>query len=377
MHFFDIQITNPKELSKRAYLTISIEGKKIKEYNGNRIHVNIKPNLSKTIQERKLLLKSLEFEYRTRLQNGTYYSLITNSSVQSSSKKSVKELLEGALAYKSEMGLSKGYLTSLHGVHNQFLSFLTEKELSGNIYTLTRKRIQLFLSQFQSSSTYYMDRRRKLGVLFSCISKELESSLLQVKFTDCKKSNPILHQVYDQEQMLAVLSFLKEKNINLYLCCLLSYGCFLRPHREIRCLRKRHFKKNFTEIHLSAEENKSGKIRIVNVPDYIQLELKSRLQSMSEHDNLFTLEDSIPNEYYFSTAWTRVFKLMKVKDLVKQNQTIYSFRHTAAVNVYKKTKDLHILQQLLGHSDMIVTLKYLRGLGVHNTEELRSVMPEL
>lgn len=42
--------------------------------------------------------------------------------------------------------------------------------------------------------------------------------------------------------------------------------------------------------------------------------------------------------------------------LIEKDQTLYSFRHTAVVNVYKKTKDLHILQQLLQHSNMIVTL---------------------
>ena len=63
--------------------------------------------------------------------------------------------------------------------------------------------------------------------------------------------------------------------------------------------------------------------------------------------------------------------------MIKPNQTLYSFRHTAAVNVYHKTKDVHILQQLLGHSDMIVTLIYLRGLGELNSDKLREVMPEL
>lgn len=349
MHFFDIKITNPKDISKRSYLTISFDGNKIKEYNGNRINVNIKPNLAKSIEERRMLLKSLEFEYRLRLQNGIYYGLLENDSVKLTSKKSVKNLLDEALELKSNSGLSKGYIKSLEGIHKQFINFLTNKELAGNIHQLNRKRVQSFLSQFQSSATYYMDRRRKLGVLFSCISKELETALLMVKTTETKKAKPILHQIYGKKQMKDILSFLEENHFNLYICCLISYGCFLRPHKEIRCLKKHHFKKNFTEIHLSAEENKSGKIRVVNVPDYVSQALKQRLLSISENDNIFTLESNCPNEYYFSTAWTRMFKLMQEKSIIKKNQTIYSFRHTAAVNVYKKTKDF---------------LKYLRGLGV-------------
>ena len=68
--------------------------------------------------------------------------------------------------------------------------------------------------------------------------------------------------------------------------------------------------------------------------------------------------------------------MLKLK-LVLKNHTLYSFRHTAVVNVYRKTKDLHILQQMLQHSNMIVTLNYLRGLGEVNDEQLKNSMPEL
>ena len=63
--------------------------------------------------------------------------------------------------------------------------------------------------------------------------------------------------------------------------------------------------------------------------------------------------------------------------IIEPNQTIYSFRHTAAINVYNKSKDLHVLQQLLGHSDMIVTMKYLRGLGELNALQFKEYLPTL
>lgn len=63
--------------------------------------------------------------------------------------------------------------------------------------------------------------------------------------------------------------------------------------------------------------------------------------------------------------------------LITAKQTLYSFGHTAVIQIYRRTKDLNIIQQLLGHSNMIVTLNYLRGLGEANNEELRGVMPEL
>ncbi|MNL18762.1 hypothetical protein D3C87_1399200 [compost metagenome] len=93
--------------------------------------------------------------------------------------------------------------------------------------------------------------------------------------------------------------------------------------------------------------------------------------------NIFTLDECAFNEDYFKTQWSRAKVEMLKSGLIRKGQTLYSFRHTAAINVYRKTKDLHILQQLLQHSNMIVTLNYLRGLGEVNDERLRDVLPEL
>ena len=71
--------------------------------------------------------------------------------------------------------------------------------------------------------------------------------------------------------------------------------------------------------------------------------------------------------------WKEMYQLGKIQE----QQTLYSFRHTSAVNIYRRTKDLHLLQQLMAHSDMLVTQKYLRGLGVHDNEELRNIIPQI
>ena len=68
---------------------------------------------------------------------------------------------------------------------------------------------------------------------------------------------------------------------------------------------------------------------------------------------------------------------MYTQGILQKDQTIYSFRHTAAVDVYNRTKDIHIIQQLMGHSTMIVTLNYLRGLGELNSQQLKDALPVL
>ena len=68
---------------------------------------------------------------------------------------------------------------------------------------------------------------------------------------------------------MAVPSVLEAK----FLCCLLTYGCLLRPHREIRLLTWGDFDEQLTRISLSGSRNKSGRNRIVPIPDYVVVHL--------------------------------------------------------------------------------------------------------
>ena len=100
----------------------------------------------------------------------------------------------------------------------------------------------------------------------------------------------------------------------------------------------------------------------VPVPDYIRKLLLTRaIHSNSAGANIFTLEPYSYNEGYFKTLWG---KYKTTTTLLKENQTLYSFRHTGAISVYEKSGSLGTLQRVMGHSDIKVSLTYLRGLEV-------------
>jgi len=58
-----------------------------------------------------------------------------------------------------------------------------------------------------------------------------------------------------------------------------------------------------------------------------------------------------------------------IKNLPEQDQTIYSFRHSGAIETYKRTGSLSKLQKAMGHSSLTVSLTFLRGLEVSELEE--------
>ena len=87
---------------------------------------------------------------------------------------------------------------------------------------------------------------------------------------------------------------------------------------------------------------------------------------------MFTGKKEPYNPDYFKTLWTRYKRKSK---LIEKDQTLYSFRHTGAIQVYEKTGSLTKLQQVMGHSSLQVSLTYLRGLEVKQLDA--EDMPQL
>jgi integrase len=50
-------------------------------------------------------------------------------------------------------------------------------------------------------------------------------------------------------------------------------------------------------------------------------------------------------------------------------QTLYSFRHSGAIDIFKRTGSITKLQKAMGHSSINVSLTYLRGLEIPELTE--------
>jgi integrase len=169
-----------------------------------------------------------------------------------------------------------------------------------------------------------------------------------------------LHKPFDN--INEILEEIKGYNNHLYICSLMTYGCLLRPHREIRELTWGDFSEDLGFINLSGNRNKSGRNRIVPVPTYV----KEILVKGESNHNIFSSKPQPLNEDYFKTLWSR-FKAQSVS--LQKDQTLYSFRHSGAIEIFKRTGSLTKLQKAMGHSSVNVSLTYLRGLEVADLNE--------
>ena len=211
------------------------------------------------------------------------------------------------------------------------------------------------LNDFISQSKWSNRTQKNVLTTLKCISKQpLKEHLNGIKI---RRTKSTLHKPIKEVERL--LKDLKKHNQNLYLCCLITYGCLLRPHQEIRLLKWSDIDLNKGFISLSGDRNKSGRNRIVPIPSYVKEELLKLEPESSGY--LFSNNGNAFSRDYFSILWKR-YKAKTEKEL--KGITLYSWRHTGAIKVFEKTGSLLKLQQVMGHSDMKVSLTYLRGLEV-------------
>lgn len=374
--FTEPQIYSPKELSKRAFVHFYYEGKRFRLYNGRSLEISCFPNNCHTAEDRSRELRRLSREVHSSLKKGWNPSQ-ANSVARTTAKAALNNFLK-TLGNSME---SQTYKRDLKKVVAQFILFLRQKKLQSILLNDIRPdHVELFLLQFRSSGTYYMNKRRTLSAVFSKIKKQGHVKSNPVTETSKSKSKPILHEAFTEEQLLQIFFFLKARYPKLYLCSILMYGTLLRPHQEIRLLKRSHFNEDLSFYLLDGYENKGGRIRGLPVPEYVKEVLQMyNIDCLQDSDNIFTSCTWAYNESYFNTMWTRAKKVMLTAGLIKSNQTLYSFRHSASIDIFTRTQNLKLLQELLGHSKMTTSLTYLRSIRMVNitNTEMPRLPPEV
>ncbi|MDB9993824.1 site-specific integrase [Flavobacteriaceae bacterium] len=340
---------------QKVFISITINQKRYRLFNGKRIGSEINPN-SFPLNQRENIGNLLAAEIYNYLINGGQLSAYrTNKLI--SGKTSDKEYLAKALDNKLNGDYSYKYKSMLRFVYNGFTSQLSNEEI-------TSKDVKSYLNRYILGVSYNTIKRH-LNVLIN-EARNIGMISNPVESIKAKKTKAKLHKPYKDINL--ILDDIKLFNDNLYICCLMTYGCLLRPHREIRELKWSDFSDDLSHIHLSGYRNKSGKNRIVPIPSYIRDILVKR----EPNHNIFSNQPQPLNKDYFKTLWSR-FK--RQSNTLEQGQTLYSFRHSGAIEIFKRTGSITKLQKAMGHSSINVSLTYLRGLELAELTE--SDMPKI
>jgi len=313
-------------------------------WNGNAINVNI------TSADNPPLLKAA---FELKLREG--WRPKSKKKVVKEAPITVIKALQQGVEVKIKQGCSERFIRDAKRIIILWQRYESEQQIKN----LTLDKLQpLHIRNFLVRPNWSAKTQRTVKSTLSPLLTEFKPHLVQsIKL---KKPTSTLHKPFDK--INEILEAIKAYNQQLYLCCLMTYGCLLRPHREIRELTWGDFSDDLKYINLSGHRNKSGRNRIVPVPSYI----RDILVKGEPHHNIFSGNSQPLNQDYFKTLWTR-FK--KQSNILEQGQTLYSFRHSGAIEIFKRTGSITKLQKAMGHSSINVSLTYLRGLEIAELKE--------
>ena len=357
-----------KRSNEKFQIYFWYEGKRYRYANGKPIGNAVAPNLSEGIErERKAHLLCSAFTLA--IENGWRPKTKSSNRISEASPL-LHMLLETVLQQKLKLNYSESYKKDLVRTKNMFIHYLRSQQLDNiRIDELSIDLLKKFVYEKSPSPASMKNLKRNISAL---LKDELESLgvILNFKRIKLPRTTQELHKpIKDVQKLLIDIS---EFNDNLYLCAMMTYGLLLRPHREIRCLTRGDFNQDFTVLSLDGSRVKSKKNRILPIPEFVRNELVERFDECEYNINLFSRSKKEYHADYFKNRWA---DYKKQSSLLEKGQTLYSLRHTSAIKVFEKTGSLLKLQQVMGHSDMKVSLTYLRGLEVKqlNVEDL----PEL
>jgi integrase len=347
----ELQSIRVVKVSKGRYcISLVWAGHRYRFYNGARIGSWSKPQ-SLPLAKRQRAFEDLCLEYQRAIDVGWLPKDDWSDRLLQKESTS-KNLLNEALASKLNQNISDPYRRSLIWVTSKLSAFLNGK-------TPTPTLIAAFINESKwTPSTRNIIRRHLMA-----FEKEMSKFGYEGSISNLIPKHKIeekLHKPF--KDVRAILEEIQAFDPKLHLCCLLTYGCLLRPHREIRLLTWGDFAEDLSYVSLSGKMNKGKRNRIVPVSPIIRAYLERfKMLSSERGANVFSGNIKPYNRDYFKTSWGR-YKQVSV--LLEKNQTLYSFRHSGAIQVFEKTGSLVKLQQVMGHSSLQVSLTYLRGLDV-------------
>jgi integrase len=340
----------------KPFVNVYFQKRRFRYWNGKSIGVKLKAS-----ENPELLRGAFELKMR----EGWRPSIRTIAKAPPAKRKTFIERLHTQLEVKQKLQYSYHYKRDCKWLINQWVAYAEEFGLI-NAYPedLSLRVVQEFVKQPKWSAR----TQKNVLTYFKILSKDILSfNITGIKINRVKSE---LHKPI--RNPIELLDDIHRFDSRLYLTCILTYGCLLRPHQEIRLLTWGDVDFNRRIISLSGKRNKSGRNRVVPMTQFVFDALQSFEVNKDPDHNILSSSPKPYNRDYISLLWSR-YRLQS--HCLDEGVTLYSWRHHSAIKVFEKTGSLQKLQQVMGHSSMTVSLTYLRGLEVQQLDV--NDLPEL
>lgn len=277
-------------------------------------------------------------------------------------KVTIKEAIQIALGQKQNLSKKtvKGYTYQA----KRFEDFVEKRGLVDYpVKSISRRFIQDYCDKTNIGS---LTPIKSLNALFSVLKKEKIIERNPVERVQVKLKSNKRHLVYNKTETVKICTWTEKNDPKLNLCILLLYYCCMRIV-EVTRLQVSDIDFENCRVKIGEEVNlKSKANRILPVP-YKVIESIRRIGGEE-----YVLGEEY-HEEYFSKKWQR----MKKEVTVRKGQTLYAFKHTGAVRLYERTKDIILVKEYCGHKDVSTTMRYLRSYGVMICLQQKNLIPDI
>jgi integrase len=174
------------------------------------------------------------------------------------------------------------------------------------------------------------------------------------------------------KEVTKLTNYLQKHNMRLYYATQFVRYAFLRK-TELVGLRVRDINLTTHTITISSEVSKTRKQDSVTIP----MSLEKIIKEMN-------LDQYNPNDYVFGhgliTCGRKLRRLANISDAHREATVVlklrsdiifYGWKHTGCVELYNKVKDPYVVCRQCRHSDIRMTMRYMRSLGLGINEAVR------
>ncbi len=187
-----------------------------------------------------------------------------------------------------------------------------------------------------------------------------------------KKSSTRRNEPLTSEEMTTIVEYLREHHYAFYMYLSYYYYSGFRMG-ETLSIKRSNINIETGEVILWANDEKTEKQRACIIPDVFWNEFREYIKAIPEDDYIWSSKSGFaygPKRVSSTTSISHKWQKLIKKGLGIQKDC-QGIRHTSAVDRQKEFKNLHIVRDFLGHSDIKTTQIYVRSMTQLNLEELK------
>jgi integrase len=215
-----------------------------------------------------------------------------------------------------------------------------------------------------------------LSALKAWFTQMLERNIIKVNpFTKIKELPEKMNEnvAFTDSERKVVREHLKSNHKRLYYAVQFVYYCFLR-RTELIELRVGDIDMERKSIRIPGRNAKNGRSESVTIPKSFEAVLSEMGVNTLPGDyyvfghKLESCAQRLAKTDYFTDPHRR--ELRKIS--IRKDCTFYSWKHTGAMQLYIATKDTYVVMRQCRHTDISITMIYLRSLGLIVDEVVRN-----